>query len=86
MRYVYRYEIQGSGDLVSLPEGAEILHFAVRSHELMFWALVDPSKPTEVRRFHVIGTGHPIPGDFKCEHVASTVAEPFVWHLFEERR
>lgn len=50
---------------------------------IAFWAEVDPTAPKRARRFQVVGTGHPVPGD--AIHVGSVIMDMLVWHLFELR-
>lgn len=42
---------------LDMPEGAEILNFAVHNNVPCIWALVDPTAHTEIRQFKVVGTG-----------------------------
>lgn len=45
------------------------------------WIEVDPTAPTEWRRFAIFGTGQPItPGWLHC---GSFVEQLFVWHVYE---
>jgi hypothetical protein len=69
-----------------MPRGAEIIHVAMQGQAPCIWAIVDPAAPKELRRFRVLGTGHPIesPPFDVYHHVASFQAPPFVWHLFSE--
>ena len=64
MRTVYKYPFFGSpGNTVyiALPEGAEIVRFALQDRTPTMWAIVDSDKPFVQRLFSVIGTGWAIP-------------------------
>jgi hypothetical protein len=86
MRTVYKYElpVEDVHDL-TLPVGARLVHHAAESQSLLLlWFEVNTTAPTEVRRFHVHGTGHPIfPGS---KHLGSVKVDPFVWHIYESSR
>lgn len=52
--------------------------------QVQVWTLeTDPTGPAGPARIpvRVHGTGEPLPGDVE-EHVGSTIAGPFVWHVF----
>ena len=86
LRTVWKFQARVS-DLVSIamPLGAEILHVAGDGPDrLVFWALVNTTAPADMRSFHVVGTGNWCP--MVGPHVATVVAPPFVWHIFEVRR
>lgn len=72
---------------LDMPRNAKVLHFghqrALGPGRLAVWAFVDTNQPVEERTFYLRGTGHEAP-PFPVRHVASTVDEPFVWHLFEK--
>lgn len=72
-----------------MPEGAEVLSAGFQGQKLMVWALVDPTKPLELRNFHIAGTGHPIEENESVEMVfVGTVflSIPFlVFHVWETR-
>lgn len=85
MRTIFKYEFTIDDDFrLDLPADATIVHVAAiptskaRAH---LWAEVETDAPVEHRRFHVRGTGHPIPED--ARHLATWLAPPYVWHLFE---
>lgn len=69
---------------VSMPTGARILHVHEQNAVMRLWAVVDPAKDREIRRFHVVGTGHPIPE--KIGAYIGTVhmrGGELVFHIFE---
>lgn len=84
---VWKFPIK-YGDFVDLqlPVGAKLLHVDEQYGTPCIWALVDPQKQKETRRFRLAGTGHPI--NFQIEslsHVGSylTAGGQLVFHLFE---
>ena len=71
-----------------LPEGAAILHFDIQGGEPTIWALVDPERPTEQRKFEFVGTGHPLLAErdgFPSSYIGTCFSGLFVWHLFEAK-
>jgi hypothetical protein len=96
-RKVFRYRVELTDEqVIAMPEGAEILSVARRegsrvvlgvgSHEAVeMWALVDPTAPTEQRRFRVAGTGHPLPSAETLMFLGTVqVAQgQLVFHVFE---
>lgn len=71
-----------------MPKGAEILTVQSQFNEPEIWALVDPEKEKETRRFAIIGTGHEIPDvvsrNFK-KYIGTYQLDNgnFVFHVFE---
>jgi hypothetical protein len=43
---------------IEMPVGAEILTVQAQGDSPMLWALVDPVKKKEMRKFLMLGTGH----------------------------
>lgn len=65
-----------------MPQGAEVVRFALQHGEAHIWAIVDPAAPLRLRHFSIIGTGMPMPpGDY----VGTLEQGPFVWHLIEHK-
>lgn len=87
MRKIFKYEVDGAqGDVqIKMPALAEIVHVEHQSADpavVTFWAEVDPDDETEIRTFHVYGTGHPIKDD--GVYVGTSLVRPdLVWHLYE---
>lgn len=85
MRTVHKYPFILTDDVsIHLPRGARILHVAPgdMDHVAFLWAEVDTEAPMEPAGLHVHGTGHKIPDGRR--HVATWLAGPFVWHLYQE--
>lgn len=80
----YEFEINDELQRKPMPRGAHIIHVAPLDGLICVWALVEERAHTDIRRFRVVGTGHPINLQKEC-HVGTCVMTPFVWHLFEER-
>lgn len=85
MSRVYKYEFFVADDVViEMPKGAIIIATgSQKSGYVCLWAIVCPDAPLEMRFFHVVGTGHPIPKGTK--YVGTVFDENFVWHVFEDR-
>uniref|UniRef100_A0A6M3Y387 DUF7352 domain-containing protein n=1 Tax=viral metagenome TaxID=1070528 RepID=A0A6M3Y387_9ZZZZ len=61
MHKIFKYPIPADDYLeIGLPEGAQILKVDCQFDKPYLWALVDPLAPTKVRKFRLVGTGHPI--------------------------
>ncbi len=82
MRTIWKFKIPLEDEpMVSMPEGAEVLHVGVQGGALVAWASVDTrAKPTP-HRFQVVGTGDPLP-DRLGFHAGSAQMGRFVWHVF----
>lgn len=60
MTTVHKYSLQLEDyTTVSMPQYAELLTVGEQNDQLMLWARVNTNCRTEVRRFRVVGTGHP---------------------------
>ncbi len=84
-RTVWKFPLPGQGiNHVSMPEGAEILHFNMQD-EPTIWALVDPQREIVSRKFQIVGTGHPLAEEENEAfiYVGTCFQGPFVWHLFK---
>jgi len=73
---------------IEMPKGAEILSVQSQFNEPMMWALVDPLKEKETRRFQIFGSGHDVPdvGEFSERNYIATFQVDdgnYVFHLFE---
>ena len=78
--YKYKFNIGDTLEL-TLPGGAEVIHWDVQYGMLCVWAKVNPDNPVQVQRFELRYTGHPL-GDVG-KHLATIFDGPFVWHVFE---
>jgi hypothetical protein len=70
-----------------MPEGAEILHVDAQRNIPCIWAKVDTDRPAQIRKFRLVGTGHPLDREVAASmfHHGSFFMEDgiFVFHLFE---
>lgn len=87
MRVIYKYTLKAGVTTLNMPQGAQVLTVQTQNENACLWALLDPSKPTEVRTFHMYGTGHRIDnlnlvyiGTFQLEHGV------LVFHVFEQEK
>lgn len=81
---IYKYTLPRMAVIeLPLPEGAEILHFAVQHGALTIWARVDPSLPDTLRIFAICGTGQGVPTKADGRYIGTCFDGEFVWHLFE---
>ena len=88
MKTIYKYTLGEAGDAmieVALPRGSKIVHCAnQRDNDICIWALVDTQRPTEIRRFRIVGTGHEIHPRAPVTHIGTVAIAPFVWHVLED--
>ncbi|OYT14609.1 MAG: hypothetical protein B7C24_17440 [Bacteroidetes bacterium 4572_77] len=85
MRKVYKYVLPIDDHLtIPLPQGAEILKVDTQAGIPCMWALANPEKPSEVRRFRFAGTGHPIEEEnLKFIDTFQMDSGSLVFHFFE---
>jgi hypothetical protein len=72
-----------------VPKGTQFLSVGVQDGIVTTWALVsDTTKEQQKVTFYIIGTGNPIPDDYKLMAKANflgTIQQGiFVWHVFME--
>jgi hypothetical protein len=84
-RVIWKFPI-GFHDVVTIPKGAEFLHFGIQSGMFSIWMLVDPDAPKVKARFQVVGTGADLSDIIEQggEHGGTVIVEDagLVWHLF----
>lgn len=82
---VWKYDLHhyGPNDL-QMPAGAIPIHADVQAGQPCLWALVDPARPPEPRRFLLAATGQEL-GETVGRHVGSYLQLDgiFVYHVFE---
>lgn len=60
MQTIWKYPLAvDDSQSLDLPQGAVLLTVVAQGGTPCLWALVDPIRPTEPRRFLTYGTGHP---------------------------
>lgn len=83
-RIIYKYQINVTDvNTVLMPEGAEVLTVQMQDAVPCIWAMVDLDKPRVERFFGILGTGNPVPDDFKGKYIGTFQERIFVWHLYE---
>ncbi len=84
MAVVYKYPFAIDDEIaIKMPFAATILLVEAQYGVPTIWALVQPEAAETIRRFRIVGTGHPF-DETNLRHVASFQEEPFVWHMFED--
>lgn len=68
---------------VELPTIRDIKVLQLQGGAPTIWFVADPEAPLEVVRFHIIGTGNPMP-DLDLSYIGTWQHNGFVWHVFEE--
>lgn len=70
---------------LTLQAFARLIHVDRDTREpdkIALWFIVnDEIRPDDVRQFHIVGTGQPIPA--ACKHIGSVRMSPYIWHVFE---
>lgn len=86
MKKVYKYQISMAIGLqyVTIPDGAEIVHFDMQDSQLCIWAIVDIYAVHQVKHFWLLGTGYDIPDNLT--YIDTVQRDGFVWHLFGEKQ
>ena len=84
---IWKYELRPD-DYVDLEVqiGAKVLCLQSQNNALCLWCLVDPEEDTEIRRFRIAGTGHPIEElGIERQYIgtAQLLDGTFVAHVFE---
>ena len=89
MRTIWKFNLNTDYDVVVDGGAPRVVHVGVdptgNPHMPCAWVEIDPDDPamgTMALRF--IGTGHDVP--IGWEPVGSTVAGPYVWHVYSKGR
>lgn len=82
---VWKFPFKGPDDfpVITMPLGAQPLHFGVQEGIPTLWALIDPEAPIVRHAFRFAGTGHPIETGRNPVYIGSCFHGPLVWHLFD---
>jgi hypothetical protein len=84
-RVVFKYPLPALGVVqeITMDAEAKLLHIAEQGGTICMWAEVTMPRATAVRRFIVVGTGHPF--DFSGTYVGTVLVMggAFVWHVYE---
>lgn len=74
-----------SADVVELelPSVRDIIVLQLQGATPTIWFVADPDSPLETVRFHIVGTGNPMP-NADVRYVGTWQLHGFVWHVFEE--
>ena len=83
MKTIWKFQLTIGEPVAAMPRGAQILTVHEQYGEVCLWALVDPDAPTEDRRFHIVGTGHPSAHLKNYIGTAQVAGGALVWHVFE---
>ena len=64
MKQIFKYTLNPTDTQdITMPEDAEVLSVAEQRDKIVVYALVDPKAATGLKRFKVVGTGHPMDND-----------------------
>lgn len=84
MRSIFKYVLaRVPRQILTLPDGAQILSVDRQFENLVLWAAVDPERPVVRRVFHTALTGEDVPDN--GEHLATVKFNDgaFIVHVFE---
>lgn len=85
MKTVYKYGLSLASPSVCLPKNAKFLFFGTQEDRFFIWAEVNTQETEkEEKIFLIVGTGYHLPDG--CEWLGTTIAPPFVWHLYERKK
>ncbi len=86
MKTIYKYLLQRTDHQhVEMHAGAHILSAHLDpAGQLAVWAHVDTDKPFVMRKFCIVGTGHPCPDGL--EFLGTVIDGSFAWHVLEDWR
>jgi hypothetical protein len=83
--YIYPIEVTDQ-QVISLPEGAEILTAQVQRGQVCLWARVDAANSATLteRKIRVAGTGHSVSLAWHYIGTVQLLGGDLVFHFFEE--
>ena len=88
MKTIYKYPLPSIEPVeIPMPRGARVLCIQTQDDHPCLWVAVESTAPTETRRFHIRGTGHPL-GDVNVNKYVGTfqlMGGALVFHVFEGR-
>ena len=85
MLTVYKYRIALDDYFeIEMPQGAQALTVKFQYGQAQLWALVNPEVPTQIYRFRVAGTGHPIK-ETNLHYIGTfqLMVDTLIIHVFE---
>lgn len=65
---------------ISTPFSAEFLTAQMQDDCITVWANVNTTAPRQIRRFHIVGTGNPMPAE-SVRYVGTVQHHGVVWHI-----
>ena len=83
-RTIWKFTL-GADCTHEIPAGSQILSVREQHGEVCMWAVVDPGYLKVVRRFVLVGTGHPLPADATLKFLGTAQLDQgfLVLHAFE---
>ena len=90
-RTIWKYTLEiVDSQTIEVPGGSELLSVIEQNNELVLYALVNPSIPTQSFNVQIKGTGHPVDSTLLLNYyffgTVSTRNGSLVWHIFIERK
>lgn len=84
-RVIWKFQMQSSRQVISMPAGAEIVAVHEQHGALTFWASCHPeATDQEERVFRQVATGETYPAGLAYRGTALFASGTFVFHLMEE--
>lgn len=84
MQKILKYTLKVTdAQTVEMPRNADILCVQAQRAQLTIWAVCGWDTPVVNRKFHVYGTGSPLPEPTIGKYVGTVQIGGFVWHVFD---
>lgn len=85
MKQIFKYPIKSLSSVeFEMPAGAKILTVQMQNGIPCIWALVNPNKTIQCRKFIIFGTGHQIHDPDNVSYIGTFQSSGLVYHLFEQ--
>lgn len=86
MKSTWKYPLSITDrQIVSMPQGAQILTVQVQHDTPCLWALVNSENPLQARGIQIFGTGHPASNAGEYIGTFQVAGGSLVFHVFEDR-
>lgn len=90
MKTIYKYQLCGRFAIgavtLAIHQSAEILSVAIQGDSAVVWAIVNPDRALETRRFQLVPTGAQLPRGCTPENFLGSIQfpGPLVLHVFQD--
>ena len=87
MNIIWKYPLEiVEEQSLMMPEGSEILTAQIQQKVLCLWALVYSTRPQQLRKIEIIGTGNYIDENVKRKYISTVQMADgkLIFHVFEK--